>query len=77
MPIHRDRRRFTVALKLQIIEEAARCVAPGPLGALLRRKDLYSSHLSVWRTAAKREELTGPSMRSRMSVPAAVVRHRQ
>jgi len=61
--IHRDRRRFTVAFKLQIIEEAARCVAPGALGALLRREGLYSSHLSVWRAAAKRGELTGPARR--------------
>lgn len=58
--IHRDRRRFTAAFKLKIIEEAARCVAPGALGALLRREGLYSSHLSVWRAAAKRGELTGP-----------------
>lgn len=44
MSIHRDRRRFTVAFKLQIIEESARCVAPG---ALLHREGLYSTHLSV------------------------------
>ena len=59
----RDRRRFTTAFKLQILEEAARCVAPGTLGALLRREGLYSSHLSVWRAAAKRGELTGPARR--------------
>lgn len=51
--IHRDRRRFTVAFKLQIIEEPARCVAPGApgalgaLGALLRREGLYSTPVSV------------------------------
>ena len=59
----RDRRRFTTAFKVQILEEAARCVAPGALGALLRREGLYSSHLSVWRAAAKRGELTGPARR--------------
>lgn len=59
----RSRRRFTTAFKLQILEEAARCVAPGALGALLRREGLYSSHLSVWRAAAKRGELTGPTRR--------------
>ena len=64
--IHRDRRRFTAAFKLKIIEEAARCVAPGALGALLRREGLY---LSVWRAAAKRGELTGP-VRCRGPKPA-------
>ena len=59
----RDRRRFTAAFKLKILEEAARCVAPGALGALLRREGLYSSHLSVWRAAAKRGELTGRTTR--------------
>jgi transposase-like protein len=59
----RDRRQFTTAFKVQILEEAARCVAPGALGALLRREGLYSSHLSVWRAAAMRGELTGPARR--------------
>jgi len=53
MSIHRDRRRFTAAFKLKMIEEAARCVQPGALGALLRREGLYSSHLVAWRAAAK------------------------
>lgn len=50
---HRDRRRFTAAFKLKILEEAARCVESGALGALLRREGLYSSHLAAWRAAAK------------------------
>jgi transposase len=61
--IHRDRRRFTAAFKLKIIEEAARCVEPGALGALLRREGLYSSHLAAWRAAAKSGALSGPARR--------------
>ena len=60
---HRDRRRFTSAFKLKILEEAAHCVQPGALGALLRREGLYSSHLAAWRAAAKAGALTGPARR--------------
>lgn len=60
---HRDRRRFTAAFKLKILEEAARCVEPGALGALLRREGLYSSHLAAWRAAAKAGTLTGAARR--------------
>ena len=60
---HRGRRRFTAAFKRQILEEAARCVQPGALGALLRRKGLHSSHLAAWRAAAKAGALTGPGRR--------------
>lgn len=63
MSPHRDRRRFTAAFKLKILEEAARCVAPGALGALLRREGLYSSHLAAWRAAAKTGALTGAARR--------------
>jgi transposase len=59
----RTRRRFTAAFKLQMLEAAAQCTKPGELGALLRREGLYSSHLSVWRAAARRGELTGPARR--------------
>ncbi len=59
----RTRRRFTAAYKLQILEAAAQCTKPGDLGALLRREGLYSSHLSVWRTAARRGELAGLAQR--------------
>ncbi len=52
----RPRRRFSAAYKQQILAEAAACTKPGQLGALLRREGLYSSHLSLWRTAAKRGE---------------------
>jgi transposase len=59
----RDRRRFTSAFKLKVLEEAERCLEPGALGALLRREGLYSSHLAAWRAAAKAGALTGPARR--------------
>src|SRR3990172_779457 len=53
------RRRFTVASKRRIVQEAARCSKPGEVGALLRREGLYSSHLAAWRAAQARGELAG------------------
>lgn len=53
MPAKPQRRRFTVAYKLQILQEAARCTKPGEVSALLRREGLYSSHLAAWRRAAR------------------------
>jgi transposase len=44
-----QRRAFTAAYKLSIVEQADRCTEPGQLEALLRREGLYSSHLSKWR----------------------------
>jgi len=46
------RRRFTVAYKTRIVQEAAQCRAPGEIGSLLRREGLYSSHLTMWRQLA-------------------------
>jgi transposase-like protein len=53
------RRRFPVAYKRQVLEQAARCRKPGEVGALLRREGLYSSHLAAWRAAQARGELAG------------------
>ncbi len=44
-----NRRAFTVAYKLSILEQADLCQGHGEVGALLRREGLYSSHLSTWR----------------------------
>ena len=41
------RRTFDAAYRLQIVEEADRCVEPGQVGQLLRREGLYSSHLTT------------------------------
>ena len=48
-----QRRQFTAAYKLAIVEEADRATAPGAVGALLRREGLYSSHLVEWRRLHK------------------------
>ena len=45
----RKRRVFSADYKLKILEEAAQAHEPGSLGALLRRENLYSSHLTCWR----------------------------
>jgi transposase len=44
-----QRRKFTAAYKLGIVEEAGHATDPGAVGALLRREGLYSSHLTEWR----------------------------
>ncbi|MBI5934445.1 MAG: transposase [Chloroflexi bacterium] len=43
------RRRFTAAEKLRVLREAEACRGSGEIGALLRRKGLYSSYLTTWR----------------------------
>lgn len=43
------RRSFSKAEKLRILAAADACVAPGDIGALLRREGIYSSHLATWR----------------------------
>jgi transposase len=52
-----ERRRFTAAEKLRILEEAEACTEPGEIGALLRREGIYSSYLSRWRQARDRGQL--------------------
>lgn len=58
-------RRFTLAYKLKILEEADRCLVPGSLGAMLRREGLYRSHLATWRRQRDAGELSGSSTRKR------------
>jgi len=64
-----QRRRFTAAYKRKVLDEAARCTAPGEIGALLRREGLYSSHLTAWRAARARGELVGGGPRRRGPPP--------
>lgn len=47
------RRTFTAQQKLKILKETDE-LEPGELGAFLRRRGLYSSHISTWRK--QREE---------------------
>jgi len=56
VPAKARRRRFTAEYKQRILWEADRCQRPGEIGALLRREGLYSSHLTVWRSARERAE---------------------
>jgi transposase len=44
-----SRRSFSTAEKRRIVAAADACVAPGDIGALLRREGIYSSHLATWR----------------------------
>ena len=49
-PKGKSRRYLTAKYKLEVLREADACKDnPGELGSLLRRKGLYSSHLSAWR----------------------------
>lgn len=54
-----SRRRFSANYKRSILEEADRCTESGEIGALLRRKGLYSSNLTRWRRQRRHGEPTG------------------
>ncbi|MCB9421055.1 MAG: hypothetical protein H6667_14730 [Ardenticatenaceae bacterium] len=50
-----ERRTFTAAYKLWVLEEAEKCrEQPGGIGRLLRREGLYSSHLTTGMAARSR-----------------------
>ncbi len=61
VPARIQRRRFTAAYKLKILEQVEQCSAPGEIGSLLRREGLYSSHLTSWRLARQKGALAGLS----------------
>ena len=63
VPARVQRRRFTAAYKLKILEQAERCSQPGEIGALLRREGLYSSHLTSWRQARQKGALAALSQK--------------
>ena len=44
-----SRRRFSASYKLETLQAADACKEPGQIGELLRRRGLYSSHLTQWR----------------------------
>ncbi|MBC7374001.1 MAG: transposase [Frankiales bacterium] len=52
------RRSFTAQYKLEILAEYD-AADPAARGALLRRENLYSSHLSEWRKASSKGALAG------------------
>lgn len=53
-----SRRSFSMAEKRRIVAAADACVAPGDIGALLRREGIYSSHLATWRKQRNAAEET-------------------
>lgn len=59
------RRTFSKAEKLRILAAADACVAPGDIGALLRREGIYSSHLATWRKQRLLAEEAGALDRKR------------
>lgn len=59
------RRYFTAKQKLEVLEEAGACAQPGQLGALLRRRGIYSSTLSDWRRARELGHLDALSPKKR------------
>lgn len=65
-----ERRIFTAAYKLKILEAVDRCTESGEIGAILRREGLYASHLSTWRRQKQAGILSGLSQkRGRKAVP--------
>jgi transposase-like protein len=59
------RRRFTAKEKIQILDEVDACAKTGEIGALLRRKGIYSSSLHRWREAGERGELAALTPKKR------------
>lgn len=58
VPAKAKRRQFSAAYKQRILREADALRTEGkPLGSLLRREGLYTSHLSEWGRARGRGEL--------------------
>lgn len=65
-----ERRTFTTAYKIKILEEADRCTEPGQVGALMRREGLYFSYLNTWRRQRQNGVLAGLSRkRGRKAIP--------
>jgi len=61
-----NRRTFTAAYKLWVLEEAEKCREwSGGIGALLRREGLYSSHLTTWRRQQEAGQIAGLTPRKR------------
>ena len=65
-----ERRTFTTAYKIKILEEADRCTESGQVGALMRREGLYFSYLNTWRRQRQDGVLAGLSRtRGRKAIP--------
>ncbi len=66
-----QRRTFTAAYKLKILEAIDNCSKSEERGAILRREGLYHSHLLTWRKQRKSGQISGltPRKRGRKSKP--------
>ena len=65
-----ERRTFTTAYKIRILEEADRCTEAGQIGALMRREGLYFSYLTTWRRQRQDGVLAALSRkRGRQAIP--------
>lgn len=64
-----QRRQFTAAYRLRILEEADQCQSPGEVGQILRREGLYSSHLANWRKARREGSLVALTPKKRGAKP--------
>jgi len=65
------RRRFTAEFKREVLAEVD-AAAPGEIGAILRRRGLYSSHLTEWRRQRDEGTLAGLTPKKRGRKAAAV-----
>lgn len=68
------RRRFSAKYKLEILAEYERLEDPGAKGALLRREQLYTSHIVEWRRARDVGALAELEPKKRRSKTAAAER---
>lgn len=73
-----QRRRFSAAYKLRIVQAADGCSRPGEVGTLLRREGLHSSHLVAWRRARDQGQLEAltPKRRGPRPDPDAALNRR-
>jgi transposase-like protein len=60
-----QRRTFSEAEKLRILEEADACTERGEIGALVRREGIYRSYLSRWRRTRAQGKLDGSKAKKR------------
>jgi len=59
LPAKPERRKFTAAYKLAILDKYDACAGDGDKGALLRREGLYSSQVTDWRRSRDAGALVG------------------
>lgn len=67
-----QRRSFTAEYKRRILQEVDACTESGQIGAILRRENLYSSHLADWRRAREQGEQDALTPKKRGRKPQVV-----